>query len=81
MDVNSNGTIVAFSGKHSLAAAESMSFAWSILVTPVRPFNFSAHFKERWAQLGAPGGDYTQYKNASVTVINMHQGNLVVSRL
>ena len=75
--VDSRGTVTAFSGRHSLAAGESMSFAWSMLVTPVRPFNLTAHFKERWAQLGAPGGDYTQYKNASVTVINMHQGNVV----
>ena len=54
MTVDSKGTAAAFSGRHSLAAGESMSFAWSMLVTPVRPFNFTAHFKERWAQLGAP---------------------------
>ena len=73
MAVDRSGTAVAFSGQHTLAPGETMSFAWSLLVTPVRPFNLTAHFKERWAQLGAPGGNYTQYKSAGVTVINMHQ--------
>ena len=75
--VSNKGTAVAFSGARSLAAGSQMSFQFSILATPVRPFDFKAHFKDRWAQLGSPGGDYTQYKNASVTVINMHQGNIV----
>eukprot|EP01050_Picozoa_sp_SAG11_P004903 SAG11_NODE_326_length_10708_cov_6.937035_4_plen_1050_part_00 len=77
MTVDCHGATTAFSGRHSLPAGGVISFAWSMLVTPVRPFNFTAHFKERWAQLGGPGGDYTQYKNASVTVINMHQGNQI----
>jgi hypothetical protein len=77
VEVDNKGSVVAFSGVHLLPASQPVSFAWSILVTPVRPFNLSAHFQERWAQLGAPGGDYTLYKNASVTVVNMHQGNQV----
>ena len=70
--VNGSGSAVAFSGRHRLATGERMSFAWSLLVTPVRPFNLSSHFSDRWAQLDGPGGDYTQYKKAGVTVINMH---------
>ena len=75
--VESSGKVVAFSGTHTLTPGDTMSFAWSLLVTPVRPFNLSAHFQERWAQLGGPGGNYTQYKEAGVSVINMHQGNPV----
>ena len=50
--VESSGKVVAFSGTHTLTPGDTMSFAWSLLVTPVRPFNLSAHFQERWAQLG-----------------------------
>ena len=77
LTVDSTGTVIAFSGGHVLEPGHAISFAWSLLVTPVRPFNLSAHFQDRWAQLGAPGGDYTQYKEAGVTVVNMHQGNPV----
>ena len=77
LTVNSTGVVIAFSGGHTLEPGHAISFAWSLLVTPVRPFNLSAHFQDRWAQLGAPGGDYTQYKEAGVTVVNMHQGNPV----
>lgn len=72
-----NGTVLAFSGDRALDAGESVSYAWSLLVTPVRPADVRQRFKERWAQLAGPGGDYTEYKNASVTVVNMHQGNEV----
>ena len=81
--VNGSGSAVAFSGRHRLATGDRMSFAWSLLVTPVRPFNLSSHFSDRWAQLDGPGGNYTQYKKAGVTVINMHHSivNPCVTRI
>ena len=75
--VDGSGKVVAFSSIHKLAPGDAISFAWSLLVTPVRPFNLSSHFQERWAQLDAPGRNYSQYKEAGVSVINMHQGNEV----
>ena len=73
--VQTNGTVVAFSGPRALEAGQSTSYAFSLVVTPVRPLDRKARFKERWAQLSGPSSDYSEFANATVTVINMHQGN------
>ena len=69
-----NGTAVAFSGPRAMAAGESISYVFSMMVTPVRPFDLPYRFSERWAQLAGPA-NYTQLAGAGVTVVNMHQGN------
>lgn len=69
-----NGTAVAFSGPRAMAAGQSISYVFSIMVTPVRPFDIKERFQERWAQLGGPT-NYSQLSAAGVTVVNMHQGN------
>ena len=76
-EVRRDGTVTAFSGPRWLLPGASVSYAWTLVVTPVRPLDLQAHFRDRWAQLGGPGGDYTEFANASVTVVNMHQGNEV----
>ena len=57
-----------------MAAGESISYIFSLMVTPVRPFDLKERFRERWAQLGGPS-NYSQLADAGVTVVNMHQGN------
>jgi hypothetical protein len=71
-----NGTCVAFSGTHVILPGQQLSFAWSLLVTPVRPFDLASHFKGRWAQLAGPH-NYTQLAQDTVSVVNMHQGNYI----
>lgn len=70
----SNGTAIAFSGPRAMAAGASISYLFSLMVTPVRPHDFAQRFKERWAQLGGPE-NYTALAEDGVTVVNMHQGN------
>ena len=69
-----NGTAVGWSGPRAMAAGESISYVFSLMVTPVRPFDLKERFQERWAQLGGPS-NYSQLADAGVTVVNMHQGN------
>ena len=69
-----NGTAVAFSGPRTMKAGDSISYVFSLMVTPVRPFDLTERFRERWAQLGGPS-NYSQLAAAGVTVVNMHQGN------
>jgi hypothetical protein len=69
-----NGTAVAFSGPRAMVAGESISYVFSLMVTPVRPFDLKERFQERWAQLSGPS-NYSHLADAGVTVVNMHQGN------
>ena len=79
VDVHGNATVVAFSGPRSVPPGGSVSYAWSLLITPVRPPDRVQRFKQRWAQTGSPPAhsDYGAYANATVTVVNVHQGNVL----
>lgn len=74
IDGYSNGTAVAFSGARSMVAGQSISYVFSMMVTPVRPFDLQERFRDRWAQLSGPT-NYSQLAADGVTVVNMHQGN------
>ena len=69
-----NGTVLAYSGPRPMTPGQSISYIFSLMVTPVRPFDLQERFRERWAQLSGPS-NYSKLAGAGVTVVNMHQGN------
>lgn len=71
-----NGTAEFYSGHRSMTAGESVSYVFSLMITPVRPFNNTERFQDRWTQSGFTE-NYTSLAAKGVTVVNMHQGNQV----
>jgi hypothetical protein len=69
-----NGTTIAFTGPRSMAAGETISYVFSLLITPVRPVNRTAQFRDRWAQLMGPA-NYSELAAMTINRVNMHQGN------
>jgi hypothetical protein len=79
IDAWSNGTATAFSGSRTMSAGDTISYVLSVMITPVRPFDFEERVTERWAQLNGPN-NYTSLAESGVTVVNMHQGESVIAR-
>ena len=76
IQLHKNGTVVAFTGKRSLAKGDVVTLTLSLMVTPLRPPDQHFRFKERWAQLSGPH-NYTMLSETGVSNVNMHQGNAV----
>ena len=73
IDAYHNGTASFYSGMRPMGAGESMSYVFSLMVTPVRPFDMVERFRDRWAQGGT--ANYSELHSKGVTVMNVHQGN------
>ena len=74
--LHKNGTFVAFTGERVLAPHRQLHLNFSVLVSPTRPLNLTAQFRERWRQTGG-AVNYTELAQAGVTVVNIHQGNVL----
>ena len=74
---HANGTAEFYSGPRAMATGESISYTFSMMATPVRPFNTTERFHDRWTQAGGHAINYTDLAKKGVTVVNMHQGNQV----
>ncbi|MBI2301402.1 MAG: hypothetical protein HYU66_21055 [Armatimonadetes bacterium] len=62
----------AFSGPRELAAGESITFEFALLITPVKPLDTAAHFRTRYFH------DYQPVDKIAATganVINIHHAN------
>jgi hypothetical protein len=68
IDGYQNGTAIFYSGNRSMAAGDVISYSFSVMVTPVRPFNLTAQFGDRWAQVGGVPINYTDLADKGVTV-------------
>jgi hypothetical protein len=73
IDAYPNGSAIFYSGLRPMRAGDSVSYAFSLMVTPVRPFDMIERFRDRWAQGGV--SNYTELHSKGVTVMNIHQGN------
>jgi hypothetical protein len=64
----------AFSGPRELAAGQELTFEWALLITPVKPLDSAAHFRQRYHH----SIDIDQrVLDARPTVINVHHANAV----
>jgi hypothetical protein len=72
--LHKNGTFVAFTGARMLTPGTPLLLNFSLMVSPTRPLNLTAQFRERWVQIGGID-NYTQLAEAGATVVNIHQGN------
>ncbi len=69
--------IEAFSGAFALKAGESRSFRFSLLVTPLKPMDTDAHWKQRYHHTDLWNGDapsLTEAARVGASVVNLHQG-------
>jgi hypothetical protein len=64
----------AFSGPRDLAAGQEITFEWALLITPVKPLDTAAHFRQRYHHsIQVDQG----VLDAGATVINVHHANAV----
>jgi hypothetical protein len=64
--------ITAYSGPRALAAGETLQFNAGMLVTPVKPVDYAAHWATRYYHACKPVAEAAA---SGATVINIHQGN------
>ena len=76
IDAYHNGSAVFYSGLRPMRAGESVPYAFSLVVTPVRPFDMIERFRDHWAQGGL--ANYTELHSKGVTVMNIHQVSIAV---
>ena len=76
--VSKGAVVTAFGGGRTLAAGESLTFRFELLLTPCRPLAWSAHWEEhRYYQVGYPDTALVQPEEIAAhgaKVINIHQG-------
>jgi len=75
--VTADGTVIARGGPRALRAGESVRFGFELLTTPLKPLRPSAHFGERYYQVGYPDTVLIQPDEVAshgASVLNIHQG-------
>lgn len=69
--------LTAYSGPRTIRANETLNFYFDLLLTPVKPINFAAHWRNRYYHNG--GGNWKNWlsatKEGGANVINIHHGN------
>jgi len=69
--------LIAHSGSRTIKANEKLNFYFDLLMTPVKPINFAAHWQNRYYHNG--GGNWKSWlsaaKEGGANVINIHHGN------
>ncbi|MFA5203254.1 MAG: glycoside hydrolase domain-containing protein [Lentisphaeria bacterium] len=64
-------------GPRTLAAGESVSLRFSLIVTPLKRLDVKGHWRQRYHHIDCWDGripDLAEAKRASATVVNLHQG-------
>jgi hypothetical protein len=64
--------ITAYSGPRTLAEGETLQFDAGLLITPVKPVDYAAHWATRYYHACKPVKEAAE---SGATVINIHQGN------
>ena len=76
--VSKGAVLTAFGGGRTLAAGESLTFRFELLLTPCRPLAWKPHWEEhRYYQVGYPDTTLVQPEEIAARgarVINIHQG-------
>jgi hypothetical protein len=69
--------LTAYSGPRTIKAKETLDFYFDLLITPVKPINFAAHWHNRYYHNG--GGNWRTWlkgaKEGGANIINIHHGN------
>jgi len=70
--------LTAYSGPRTIKANETLNFYFDLLLTPVKPINFAAHWQNRYYHNGN-GATMRRWlreaKEGSANIINIHHGN------
>ena len=74
--MSEEATLRASSGARTLAAGESVSFAFELLLTPCKPLDVPAHWAMRYYQVGYPTADLVQPDEVSAH--ELEAGSLLV---
>ncbi|OFY56706.1 MAG: hypothetical protein A2X22_02005 [Bacteroidetes bacterium GWF2_49_14] len=75
LPVGGNTTARVFTGPRTLRAGERLKYEWALLVTPVKPVNYSSQFLNRYYHSGAQPTPGKADFDAGVKVINVHHAN------
>ena len=70
----------AFSGPRTLKAGETLDFDFELLVTPFKPLNTEAQWRDRYYHTGTSwpasgNADLRHVVQGGATIVNVHQGN------
>ena len=75
VDAGAKGvTLHAYGGPRRLAAGETLRFDFALLVTPVKPLDYAAHWTHRYYHGGVPSPESVATES-SARIINIHHGN------
>jgi len=66
--------LLAYSGSRSLKEGESVTFRYSLQITPLKELDSDAHWRNRYDHPGDRGIDLDSAKAGGATVVNLHQG-------
>ena len=75
--VSRGGVVRAHSGVRTLRAGESIAFTFELLLTPCKPLDTTAHWRQRHYQVGYPDTALVEPVTVAAhgaTVLNLHQG-------
>lgn len=71
--------LTAFSGPRTMLAGEELNFDFDMYITPFRPVNTDAHWRNRYAHTGGMGCPYfedlTKVVETGANVLNMHHAS------
>ena len=70
--------LTAYSGPRSIKADETLNFYFDLLLTPVKPIDFAAHWQNRYYHNGRGDtwkGWLNEAKESGANIINIHHGN------
>lgn len=69
--------LTAYCGPRTIGAGETLCFYFDLLLTPVKPIDLAAHWRNRYYHNG--GGDWRGWldaaKEGGANIINIHHGN------
>ena len=66
---------VAFSGQRTLQSNEEIAFEWSMLITPVKPLNYSSQFTDRYYHDGMSPMPSEEELKSGIKIVNLHHAN------
>lgn len=66
---------VVYSGSRSLEKGEELVFEWSMLLTPVKPVNYTSQFTDRYYHNGNAPMPSDEDLERGVKIVNLHHAN------
>jgi Glycoside hydrolase 123, N-terminal domain len=66
-----------YSGERNIEAGQTLRFDFDLLITPVKPINYKAHWKNRYFHTYARPVDIDDVASKGATVLNIHHADTI----